>query len=44
MTNKITCYNTVNKVNKFVTVFALPLHLDKFLMALASGFAQLLAI
>jgi len=29
--------NTVNKVNRFVMVFALPLHLDRFLMVLASG-------
>ena len=28
-------YNTVNKVNKFVMVFALPLHLDIFVMAIA---------
>jgi hypothetical protein len=41
--NLTTHYNTDNKVNKFVTVFALPLHLDKFLVALASGYAQLLA-
>ena len=27
-------HNTVNKVNRFVTVFALPLHLDKFVTIL----------
>jgi hypothetical protein len=30
----ITKANTVNKVNKFVMVFALPLHLDNFVMAI----------
>jgi hypothetical protein len=36
--------NTDNKVNKLVTVFALLLHLDKFVITDASGYAQLLAI
>jgi hypothetical protein len=39
-----TNYNTVNKVNKLVTVFALPLHLDRFLTARVTGLAHLLAI
>jgi hypothetical protein len=36
--------NNVGIINKLVMVFALPLHLDKFLVALASGHAHLLAI
>jgi hypothetical protein len=42
--NKTTGHNTDNKVNKLVTVFALPLHLDSFLMAHASGYAQMPSI
>jgi hypothetical protein len=36
--------NNAGIINKLVMVFALPLHLDKFLIALASGHAHLLAI
>ena len=35
--------NNVGIINKLVMVFALPLHLDNFLLAPASGYAHLLA-